>query len=58
VVMARVPKGNVRDRNAHEFYSGMDGRGEPTWSADISKRKPIFSDPRGVQRISLTYTLH
>jgi hypothetical protein len=55
IVMARVPKDKVADRNAYRFFSGLDGKGSPTWSADIAARKPIFTDPEGTQRISLTY---
>ncbi len=53
--MARAPKDKVEDRRAYRFFSGLDAEGAPTWSADIGKRKPIFTDPRGTQRISLTY---
>lgn len=55
VVMARVPKDKVGDRNAYRFFAGLDSKGEPAWSADISERKPIFTDPRGVMRIAVDY---
>jgi hypothetical protein len=57
VVMARVPKDKVSDRSAYRFFAGLDAKGKPLWSADISDRKPIFTDGRGVMRISLTYNL-
>ena len=55
IVMARVPKGRVPERNAYEFFAGLGQRGEPRWSADIAKRAPIFTDPHGIQRIAITY---
>jgi hypothetical protein len=55
VVMARVPKDKVADRNAYRFFSGVDSHDKPRWTADIRERKPIFTDDRGTQRISLTY---
>lgn len=55
VVMARVPRDRVADRASYEFYVGRDPNGDPLWSADIEQRRPVFSDPRGVQRISVTY---
>lgn len=55
IVMARVPKDKLADRSAYRFFSGLDARGAPAWSADIGDSKPIFTDPRGTQRISLTY---
>jgi len=45
VVMARVPKGNVRERSCYEFFAGLDASGAPTWSHDIAERKPIFTPP-------------
>jgi hypothetical protein len=55
IVMARVPAEQVACREAYTFLSGLDGQGQPLWSADIAERQPIFSDPRGAQRIGLTY---
>ncbi len=55
IVMARTPKNRVADRNAYEFFMGLDANGEPTWSADIEERAPIFTDPQGTQRIAITY---
>jgi len=55
IVMARVPKDKVSDRNCYEFFAGLDSCGNPVWSSDITKRRPIFTDPNGTQRISITY---
>ena len=55
IVMARVKKDNVMDRRRYFFFSGLDENGIPVWSQDISKRKPIFTDPKGTQRIAMTY---
>lgn len=55
VVMARVPKDKLADRSAYRFFSGLDAGGAPNWSTNIADRKPIFTDPRGTLRISLTY---
>jgi hypothetical protein len=55
IVMARVPKDKIADRGAYRFFSGLDAKGVPVWSADMAEREPIFTDPRGTQRISLTY---
>jgi hypothetical protein len=55
IVMARVPLAQVRDWAAYEFYAGADADGQPRWSADIAQRQPIFRDPRGTQRVSVTY---
>jgi len=55
VVMARVPKDKVADRGAYLFFSGLDTNGAPNWTADIAGCEPVFTDSRGVLRISLTY---
>ena len=55
VVLARTPKGKVAERAAYEFFAGLDARNRPVWSRDIERRKPVFTDPRGVMRISMTY---
>jgi Domain of unknown function (DUF4185) len=54
VVMARVPKDQVPNRAAYEFFAGLSG-GAPQWSSDIGQRQPVFNDPNGVQRIGMTY---
>lgn len=55
IVMARVKKGSVMDRARYDFFAGLDENGKPLWSQDITKRKPIFTDPKGTQRIAITY---
>jgi hypothetical protein len=54
IVLARVPKAEVANRAAYEFFAGMDGA-SPAWSREISDRKPVFEDPAGTHRISVTY---
>jgi Domain of unknown function (DUF4185) len=55
IVMARVPEKKIADRGAYEFFSGLDGKGKATWSAGLGARKPVFTDPRGVMRVSMNY---
>jgi hypothetical protein len=55
IVMARVKKDSVMERSCYVFFAGLDENGNPLWSRDISKRKPIFTDPNGTQRIAITY---
>jgi len=55
IVLARVRKDRVMERSRYEFFAGLDGSGKPLWSPDISKRKPVFTDPKGTQRIAITY---
>ena len=48
LMMFRVPKERLMEREAYEFFAGLDGSGNPTWSADVDQRRPVFSDPNGV----------
>jgi hypothetical protein len=55
IVMARVLKHQVPERNFYEFFVGFDRNARPQWSSDLTQRKPIFTDPNGTQRIAITY---
>jgi len=55
IVMARAPKDKVADRSTWAFFAGMDSAGKPRWTPDVGKRKPIFEDRKGAQRIAITY---
>jgi len=55
IVMARVPKDKVADRSRYEFFAALDADRKAVWSADIERRKAIFTDPSGTQRIAITY---
>ena len=48
IALARVPKDRIMDRAAYKYFAGFDAAGQPTWTADITARKPIFTDPGGV----------
>ena len=56
--LARVPRDQVLDRSAWEFYAG-EGKGhqvgEPAWVKPESLAKPIFSDPQHVGHSDLSF---
>jgi len=41
--LARVPKGQMTERKAYEFFSGTAL--DPKWTHNIAERRPVFSDP-------------
>ena len=43
IVLGRVPRDQITERKAYEFFAGFDTQSEPVWSLDISRRQPIFS---------------
>jgi len=48
VSLMRVPKSQVTERSAYEFFAGIDNNGNPTWSTDIQQRQSVFRDADGV----------
>jgi len=48
VAMFRTPRDRIADRNAYEYFAGLDGDGKPTWTKKIERRKAVFADPNGV----------
>jgi len=56
LVMARVPKDQIRDRSAYEFFQSRDDRGHPRWTKDIAQRGHVFSNPpAGVYRTQVSF---
>jgi hypothetical protein len=55
MVMARVAKDRLRDREAYEFFVRLDAAGQPQWSADISQRGPVFSYAGRCYRSGVSY---
>jgi hypothetical protein len=48
VAMLRVPTDRIMDRSAHEYFAGLDDAGNPSWTKDIRRRKPVFTCPNAV----------
>ena len=38
MVLARVPRGRIKDRAAYEFFAGRDAENRPVWTDDIARR--------------------
>jgi hypothetical protein len=53
--MARVPKDQLKNRDAYEFFKGLDADGNPLWASGLSQRRPVFSDPNGVDGTSMIF---
>lgn len=45
--LARVPKNQMLNREEYTFFAGMEN-GEPRWTKDVNKRKPVFENIDGV----------
>ncbi len=55
VVLARVPKNKITERDSYEFLSGYSDAGNPLWSSDINERAGTLSFPGHCHRLDVTY---
>ena len=55
MVLARVPRDRIRERDAYRFYGGRDGGGPPRWHTDIAARQAVFANSGRCYRSSVTY---
>ncbi|MGO9112567.1 MAG: DUF4185 domain-containing protein [Thermoguttaceae bacterium] len=53
--LARVPKDQIRQRDAYQFYYGMDAAGKPVWTSKFNLVRPIFSDANGATASGMVY---
>jgi CubicO group peptidase (beta-lactamase class C family) len=55
MVMARVPKSEIRNRSAYEFFKGLDSSGRPLWTENIDQRGAVFVNPGKCYRSQISY---
>ncbi len=55
LVMARVPKGKVREQAAYEYFVRREPDGSATWSRNVRDRGGMFENPGACYRSHLTY---
>jgi CubicO group peptidase (beta-lactamase class C family) len=53
VVLARVHKAKIKEREAYEFFSGSAAN--PKWERDIDKRGHVFAYPTHCERLDAVY---
>lgn len=54
MILLRVRKDRITDRNAYEFLQTAD-EGEPLWTSDINKRGAVFEHKDACLRSGITY---
>jgi CubicO group peptidase (beta-lactamase class C family) len=55
LVLARVPKRRIRERDAYEFLEVIDGQGRPRWTSEIARRGGVFTHPGRAYRSQVSY---
>jgi hypothetical protein len=54
--LARVPKRDIFNRAAYQYYNGLDRSGNPIWSSNWNTKQPVFHDNNGMAyHVSVTY---
>jgi len=48
ISMFRTHKNDLMNIKAYEFFAGLDSSDHPLWTRNISERKPVFYNPKGV----------
>ena len=55
LLLARVPREQLRRRDAYEFLQSLDAQGRPYWTKDLARRGSVFSHPRRTYRSQVSY---
>lgn len=54
--LARVPRNEMMNLVAFEYFAGVTSSGRPIWTPEASQRLPVFEDPNGVGwTVSVSY---
>jgi len=54
-ILVRVPKGQITNRSAYEFFKQLDARRDPVWTPDPTQRGAVFKDPGRCYRSGISY---
>jgi hypothetical protein len=54
-ILMRVPKEQMEDKVAYEFFVRLDGSGQPQWSSAIGERGSVFNHPGLARRSGISY---
>src|SRR5205823_2215790 len=55
IVLARVPKDRIREREAYEFFRHTGGDGRPVWTRDVGERGAVITHPGKCYRCTVSY---
>lgn len=55
LIMARVPKEDILERTAYEFFTSQQRNNETNWNSKIEERRPVFENSLRCYRTNVTY---
>lgn len=53
--LTRVPVAGIESQSQYQYFSGLDGSGNPGWTSTLSSGRPVFIDGNGVMIPSVIY---
>jgi hypothetical protein len=53
--LTRVPVSDIESMSQYQFFSGLDGSGNPGWTSSVSSGRAVFVDGNGVMIPSVIY---
>ena len=56
MILVRVPRTNLRDRDQYEYFCGFDSKNRPLWNGDYKRRKAVFTNPGRCYRSGISYS--
>jgi CubicO group peptidase (beta-lactamase class C family) len=54
-VLARVPKDQIRNREAYELFKATNTAGQPVWTQNLQERGSVFAQPGRCYRSTVSY---
>lgn len=54
-ILMRVPKDRIIDKNGYEFFQGIDEKGDPLWTTDMTQGSAVFTHPGHCRRSGISY---
>ncbi len=55
MVLARVPKNRVGNRESYDFFQKLDKNGKPVWTKDVDRRGSVFDRKGKCYRSNVSY---
>ena len=55
MVLARARRDRLTERNAFQFFAGLNDAGQPEWTAELAGRSAVFTHPGRCYRSGITY---
>ena len=54
-ILMRVPKDQITNRDAYEFFKEYELYGDTIWTADVNQRGAVFTNPGRARRSGISY---